>query len=256
MPVADMLVDAASRQELVSTLDGFAGYHQIKIDEGDRSKTAFRCPGSVGLSEYVDMPFGLKNTGATYQRAMNLIFDEMIGYFMEIYIDEVLVKSGSASEHEEHLVRAFERMRRFSLKMNPLKCVFGVKASNFLGFLVHKNGIEIDQNKAKAILKAQPPQTKREFRKFLGQINYVRRFVTYLVGKTKAFSPLLKLKKGDEFKWSGEHQQAFVQIKAKLASPPVLIPPKHNGKPLRLYLSASDGSNASMLTQENEHGQE
>ena len=68
---------------------------------------------------------------------------------MEIYIDDVLVKSGSASGHVEHLIRAFERMRKFNLKMNPLKCAFGVKASNFLGFLVHKNGIKIDQNKEK-----------------------------------------------------------------------------------------------------------
>ena len=85
MPVADMLIDAASRHELVLTLDGFTGYHQIRIAEDDRSKTAFRCPGSVRLYEYVAMPFGLKNEGATYQRAMNLIFDEMIGDFMNVY---------------------------------------------------------------------------------------------------------------------------------------------------------------------------
>uniref|UniRef100_A0A803M7W2 Reverse transcriptase domain-containing protein n=1 Tax=Chenopodium quinoa TaxID=63459 RepID=A0A803M7W2_CHEQI len=170
-----MFIDALSRHEFVSTLDGFTGYHQIRIVEDDRSKTAFRCPGSLGLNEYVAMPFGLKNVGATYPIAMNLIFNEMVGNFMEVCIDDVLVKSHDLSKHLEHLILDFERIRKFNLKMNPLKCAFGVKASNFLGFLVHRNCIELDQNKAKAILKASPTTNKKKLQKFLGQINYVRR---------------------------------------------------------------------------------
>uniref|UniRef100_A0A803N0Z2 Reverse transcriptase domain-containing protein n=1 Tax=Chenopodium quinoa TaxID=63459 RepID=A0A803N0Z2_CHEQI len=173
MPVADILIDASSRHEFVSTLDGLARYHQIWIAEDDRSKTVFRCPGSLGLYEYVAMSFGLKNAGATYQRAMNLIFDEMIGNFIKVYINDVLVKSHDLSKQLEHLILAFERMRNFNLKMNPLKCAFGVKASNFLGFLVDRNGIEDDENKAKVVLEASPPTNKKELQKFMGQINYV-----------------------------------------------------------------------------------
>ena len=138
MPIADMLVDAASGHEFLSFMDGHAGYNQIFIAEEDVPKTAFRCPGSIGTYEWVVMPFGLKNAGATYQRAMNTIFHKMIGKFVEVYIDDVIVKSKSEEEHLEHLKQAFQEMRKHSLKMNPEKCGFGVSAAKFLGFLVHK----------------------------------------------------------------------------------------------------------------------
>ncbi|XP_059658752.1 uncharacterized protein LOC132305086 [Cornus florida] len=100
------------------------------------------------------MPFGLKNAGATYQRAMNAIFHDMIGHFLEVYIDDVVIKSSAKDQHLHNLKMAFEMMRQHKLKMNHLKCVFGVLAGNFPGFLVHQRGIEIDQNKAKAIIEA------------------------------------------------------------------------------------------------------
>ena len=86
-------------------------------------------------------------------------------------------------------------MRESRLKLNPLKCSFGVLARNFLRFLVHQRGIEIDKNKAKAIIEARAPRNKNELQKFLGQVNYLRRFISNLAGKTKVFSGLLKLKK-------------------------------------------------------------
>ena len=87
------------------------------------------------------MPFGLKNVSATYQRAMNAIFHDMLGYHMEIYINDIVMKSKKAIEHENHLRKIFERIRRHQLKLNPLKCSFGVKVKNFLGFLVHQSGV-------------------------------------------------------------------------------------------------------------------
>jgi hypothetical protein len=98
----------------------------------------------IGTFEWIVMSFGLKNAGATYQRAMNLIFHDMLHKIMEVYINDVVVKSQTFEEHVECLEKAFLRMRRHQLKMNPLKCAFGVKAGNFLGFLVHNRGIEID----------------------------------------------------------------------------------------------------------------
>ena len=109
----------------------------------DVHKTAFRVPGAVGLFEYLVMTFGLKNAGATYQRAMNYIFHDLIGKLVEIYIYEVVVKSTSAGGHLEDLRQVLERTRRFGLRMNPKKCTFGVSAGQFLGFLVHERGIEI-----------------------------------------------------------------------------------------------------------------
>ncbi|KAM1846900.1 hypothetical protein ACFX14_011250 [Malus domestica] len=137
-------------------MDGHAGYNQIFIAEVDVHKTAFRCPGALGTYEWVVMPFGLKNAGATYQRAMTTIFHDLIGTIVEVYIDDVVIKSKCWQTHQDDLRHAFIRMRQHNLKMNPTKCAFGVSAGNFLGFLVHHRGIEVDENKARAIINAPP----------------------------------------------------------------------------------------------------
>ena len=167
MPIADMLVDSTANNEILSFMDIFLGYNQNLIDVDDISKTAFRCPGSLETFEWLVMPFGLKNSGATYQRAMNAIFHDMLGHHMEIYIDDIVVKYKKATEHVNHLRKSFEIMRLHQLKLNPLKCAFGVQARNFLGFLVHQRGVEADQNKAKAIISAKAPKNKKELQKFL-----------------------------------------------------------------------------------------
>jgi hypothetical protein len=99
MPVADLLIDSASSNKMISFLDGNVGYNQIFRAKEDMSKTAFYCPGFVGLFEWVMMTFGLKNAGATYQRVMNLIFHDLLGVLMEVYIDDVVVKSVGFKEH-------------------------------------------------------------------------------------------------------------------------------------------------------------
>ena len=138
IPVAEMLVDSAAGYEYLSMLDGYSRYNQIYIAEEDVSKTAFRCPGALGCYEWIVMPFGLKNDGACYQRAMNSMFHGFIGKFMQIYIDDIVVKSSTEKDYLHHLQISFERMRKYRLKMNPLKCVFGVRAGDFLGFVVHQ----------------------------------------------------------------------------------------------------------------------
>jgi hypothetical protein len=100
--------------------------------EEDVSKTMFRCPGFVGLFEWVVMTFGLRNAGATYQRAMNLIFHDLIAVLLEVYIDDLVVMSAGFEEHLTDLRVALERMKRHNLKMNPLKCAFGVSAGYWI----------------------------------------------------------------------------------------------------------------------------
>jgi hypothetical protein len=100
--------------------------------EEDMSKIVFRCPGFISLFEWVVMTFGLKNTGATYQRAMNLIFHDLLGIALEIYIDDIVVKSNSMNNYLAILRLALERMRWYVLKMNLLKCAFGVSIDKFL----------------------------------------------------------------------------------------------------------------------------
>ena len=132
MPITDMLVDSTANNELLSFMDSFSGYNQIFIVVNDISKTAFKCPGSLGTFEWLVMPFGLKNNGATYQRAMNSIFHDRLGHRMEMYIDDIVIKSKKAAKHMNHLRKSFERMRLHKLKLNPIKCSFGVQVVNLL----------------------------------------------------------------------------------------------------------------------------
>ena len=168
-------------------LDGNAGYNQIFMAKEDMYKMAFRYPGFVGLFEWVVMTFGLKNTGATYQRAMNLIFYDLLGIIVEVYIDDIVVKSAGLDSHLADLCHAFEKMRRYGHKMNPLKCAFGVSAGKFLAFIIHVKGTEIDPKKIESITKVKAPTCKRELQSFLGKVNYLRRLNIQLVEEGKVF---------------------------------------------------------------------
>jgi hypothetical protein len=112
------------------------------------------------------LPFGLKNAGATYERAMNLIFHELLGNTVEVYIDDIVVKSAEFSSHIADLRKAFDKMRRYGLKMNPRKCAFVVSASKFLGFVIHEHCIEIDPDRIKSIRNVGPPTCKVEVQNF------------------------------------------------------------------------------------------
>jgi hypothetical protein len=162
MPVADDLINRASSHKVISFLDGNLGYNQFFMSEEDVYKTTFRCPSFMGLFEWVVMTFGLKNSLATYQRAMNLIFYDLLGVVLEVYIDDLVIKSSSFGEHLAGLRLAFERMRQYNLMMNLLKCAFGVSAGRFLGFIVHEKGIEVDPKKVELIQKLKPPECKRD----------------------------------------------------------------------------------------------
>jgi hypothetical protein len=124
MPIADTLINNVLENKIISFLDGNGGYNHIFMAEEDASKTAFTCPGFIGLFEWVVMTFGLKNTCTTYHRAMNLIFHELLGDTVEVYIDDIIVKSAEFGSHIAHLRKAFDKMCRYGLKMSPRKCAF------------------------------------------------------------------------------------------------------------------------------------
>jgi hypothetical protein len=197
MPVAETLINAAAGHKILSFMDGNAGYNQIFMALEDIHKTTFRVPGAVGLFEHVVMTFGLKNAGATYQHAMNYIFHDLIGELVEIYIDDVVIKSASVEGHLGDLRQVLERTRRFRLRMNPKKCSFGVSAGQFLGFLVHEREIEIGLKSQEAVRSMVPPTTKRELQQLIGKINFVRRFMSNLSGRIEPFMELVKIKAND-----------------------------------------------------------
>ena len=162
LPNIDMIVDLTAGHEILSLMDGFSGYNQIKIAEEDQHKIAFTTP--WGTFCYNMMPFGLKNAGATYQRAMIAIFNDLIHSILEDYVDDILVKSQTFMDHLADLEKVFDRLAKYHLMLNPKKCVFRVTSGKLLGFIVSKRGIEINPKKVKAILDMPPPQTLRQLR--------------------------------------------------------------------------------------------
>jgi hypothetical protein len=145
--------------------------------------------------------FWFKECRHDISKAINLIFHDLLGIILEIYINDVVIKSDSMDSHLSDLRLALERMRRYGLKMNQLKCVFGVSAGKFLGFIIHEHGIEIDPKKIESINKVQLPQCKNDMQKFLGKLNYLRRFIFNLSRKISAFAPVPRLKNEVEFTW-------------------------------------------------------
>ncbi|RDY14344.1 Retrovirus-related Pol polyprotein from transposon 17.6, partial [Mucuna pruriens] len=241
LPHIDMLIDNTPCHAFFSFMDDFSEYNQILMAEKDREKTTFVT--LWGTFCYKVMPFGLKNDGATYQRAMEI----------EVYVDDMIAKSKTLEQHIEDLRKLFDKLRKYRLRLNPAKCTFGVKSGKLLGFTLSERGIEVDPDKVKAIREMPPPTTNSEVRGFLGRINFIAQFISQL---TATCNPICKfLKKRQKFEWDTECQRAFKRIKQYLERPPVLVP-TILGKPLILYLIVLDESMGCMLGQQDETGKE
>ena len=160
LPRIDLIVDATAGHELLSFMDAFSGYNQISMDPDDQEKTSFFT--GQGTYCYCVMPFGLKNAGATYQRLVNKMFQKQIGTTMEVYIDDMLVKSTTAELHIVHLSEAFQILRKYNMKLNPAKCAFRVSTEKFLGFIVNHRGIKANPDKIKVVLDMPSPSGIKE----------------------------------------------------------------------------------------------
>ena len=244
LPHIDVLVDNTAGHAMFSFMDGFSGYNQILMSEEDMSKTSFITP--WGTFCYRAMPFGLKNAGATYQRAATTILHDLIHDIVEVYVDDMIVKSHDRETHLDALKSFFYRIRKYNMRLNPQKCVFGVTSGKLLGFVVSQDGIKVDSDKVKAIQELPPPRTEKEIRGFLGRIQYISRFISQL---TTRCEPIFKLlKKNVPTKWNDECQASFDSMKEYLSNPPVLMPPKP-GQPLILYLTITETAMGALLAQ-------
>ena len=194
MPKIDQLVDATYGHPRMSFLDAFQGYHQIALAPEDREKTAFICPGAN--YHYEVMPFGLKNARATYQRMMMRMFQEKIGCMVEVYIDDMVVKSRQESQHTEDLRRVFEILRQHKLRLNAEKCTFGVGAGKFLGYLISTQGIEANPDQIETVNRLKLPSNPKEVQVLTGMLAALNRFISKFADRCRPFYQLLKKWKG------------------------------------------------------------
>ena len=190
LPRIDQLVDSTAGHKLLTFMDTFSGYNQIKMDEEDQEKTAFIT--SQGLYCYKVMPFRLKNVGAIYQRLVNKMFNKQIGRNMEVYVNDMLFKSKEKIAHLDDLRDTFATLKQYQMKLNPSKCVFGVVSSKFLGFMVSQRGIEANLEKVQAIINMVSPRTVKDVQKLTERIAALNRFVSRVTDKCLPFFKTLK----------------------------------------------------------------
>ena len=160
MPQINQLMDAMMGHPQMSFLDAFQEYHQIPLALDNQEKIVFVTP--IGNYHYKVMPFGLKNTGFTYQQMMTKMFESKLGRSIEVYIDDMVVKSKMVSEHVGDLTNIFGILRKHKLRLNASKHSFGVGSRKFLSYMVTHRGIEVNPNQIKAINSLQPPRNPKE----------------------------------------------------------------------------------------------
>ena len=191
------------------------------------------------------MPFGLKNAGSTYQRMMTKMFESQLGRSIEVYVDDMVVKSKVVSEHVGDLTNIFGILRKHKLRLNASKCSFGVGLGKFLDYMVTHKGIEVNLDQIKAINSLQPPWNPKEVQKLTGMTTALNRFISRLADKCIPFFLLLHKWKG--FEWIEECAMAYQQLKEYLSRPPIMSSPKVD-EVLFAYLAIASYSISFVLT--------
>ncbi|KAM2479646.1 hypothetical protein TB2_003286 [Malus domestica] len=238
-----LLIDSTAGCELLSFMDAYLGYNQILMNPLDQEHTAFTT--DRGLYCYKVMPFDLKNAGATCQRLVNSMFTEQIGKSMEVYVDDMLVKSKHADQHITNLSKTFTILKRYQMRLNPNKCAFDVGSGKFLGFMISQRGIEANPEKIKAILDMKEPVTSKDIKSLTGKVVALTRFISKA---TDRFAHFFKALKGSKkyITWTDECAEAFKNLKDYMSKTPLLSKPEV-GDTLIIYLSVSASAVSSVL---------
>lgn len=228
LPRIDDLLDSLHGATVLSSLDLHSGYHQIRIAEEDRPKSAFRTP--QGLYEFKVLSFGLANAPSTFQACMQRCFAGLVGRAgsgVLIYLDDILVYSRTAEEHEEILTEVLRRLRHHQLYAKLIKCEFNQPELRFLGHLVGRAGIRPDPAKTQAVRDWPRPRSLPDLRSFLGLANYFRRFIKDYARRVAPLQLLLagKQPSWNDTAWGAAQQQAFDWVKQALTSAPTLASP-------------------------------
>jgi hypothetical protein len=245
LPRINQVVDSMAGSVLLCFLDCYSGYHQIALHPDDEDKTTFITP--HGIYCYKVMTFGLKNAGATDQKAIQKCLKTQIGKNVEAYVDDVVLKTTEEDKLIADPTETFANLLEFHWKLNPTKCVFGVPSGLLLGFMVGHRGIEANPVKIDAIRKMAKPSNKKDVMKLTGMMAALGHFISKLGDKVLPFFE--PLKKADEFVWDDEAQKAFEVLKESLTTPPVMTPPIPM-ETLLLYISATTNVVSTILVAE------
>jgi hypothetical protein len=234
LPRIDQVINSMAGCDLLCFLDCYSGNHQIAIKEEDQEKTAFIT--QFGAYGYTTMSFGLKNAGATYQRAIQACFKRQLNKNVEAYVNDVVVKTRNSNTLIADLEETFASLREYRWKLNPNKCVFGVPSSKLLGFIISRRSIETNPEKISAITSMKAPTCIQDVQKLTGCMAALNRFISKLGERGLPFFKLLKHQ--EKFTWTSEVDQALAQLKDFLSKPLVLTAP-HKKEQLLLYLAAT-----------------
>ncbi|XP_024015852.1 uncharacterized protein LOC112089109 [Eutrema salsugineum] len=244
IPRLDDMLDELSGATLFSKIDLKSGYHQVRMKEGDEWKTAFKT--KQGHYEWMVMPFGLTNAPSTFMRLMNQVLRAYISKFVVVYFDDILVYSKCLSDHVSHLELVLKTLRQEGLYANLKKCAFCTDKLVFLGFVVSSQGLQVDEEKIKAIKDWPAPTNISQVRSFHGLASFYRRFVKVISSIAAPLTAVVKKSVG--FTWGEAQQKAFDTLKEKLTNAPVLVLPDFN-KTFEVECDASGIGIGAVLTQ-------
>ena len=246
LPRADETLDRLAGSKYFSTLDLASGYWQLKLNEFDRPKTAFRIPGK-GHFQFKVTCFGLKNAAGSFERLMEIVLQGLQHEKCLVYLDDVIIKGETFEEALSNLRDVFLRFRQSNLRLKPSKCKLFREEVVFLGHLVSKRGVTCNPAKVEVIRSWPQPQNKTQIRQFVGLVNYYRRMIPFCADRVQ---PLTKLtKKNIDFVWGKEQEAAFNDMKTCLTTSPILGFPQENGGPLICDTDASGFAIGGVLSQ-------
>lgn len=218
LPLIRETLDAICNAKIYTKLDVIAAFNRVRIAEGHEWKTAFIT--RFGLYESLVTPFGLCGAPATFQRYINDTLYDILNDYATAYLDDVLIYSSNAKEHSQHVREVLQRLSKAGLQIDLAKCEFGVTRTKYLGLIITPGGIEMDQEKVKAITTWESPTTRRQLQRFLGFANFYRRFIRDFSKLTRCLHDLTK--KDNPWKWSDECQLAFETLKSVFSAAPAL----------------------------------
>ena len=247
IPRIDDCIDKVGNSKYVTKFDLLKGFWQVPLTDRAKEVSAFATPN--GLYQYKVMPFGMKNSPATFQRLVNNVICGLDG--CDAYIDDVIIYSDSWSDHLQRIRKFFDRLSKAKLTVNLAKTEFCHATVTFLGHLVGQGQVKPLEAKVNAISEFPVPKCKRQLMRFLGMAGYYRKFCKKFSGIAEPLTNLLK--KSTKFKWNDKCQDAFDRLKAILKSAPVLLAPDFD-KCFKLAVDASDVGIGAVLLQEDNNG--